>query len=452
MKIYQFDINNKKMRDIFASRHFFQLAKKKIIEKEVNKIFLSITNARDRNTKVFFYTKQFDRHILKAETVRVSPQEIVQAWKQVPGADRKIISLAAKRIRNFHEEQKKKLLLNNFKIKEDSGTIIEQRLLPIRRVGICIPAGRAPLFSTVLMTAIPAQIAGVKQIAMISPWPNGQMNPHILVAALMSGVDEIYKIGGVQGVAALAYGTETITNVEKIVGPGNLWVTQAKIFSASLGFVGIDSPAGPSEIVVLSDGSYPAAIVAADLISQCEHGEDSMAVLVTHSRKYAEEVKKEVEYQINNPMSKKYLKSSAGDLAVGLITRSLKESLDVVNWIAPEHLEIMIQNPRRVMPLIENAASIFLGPYSPVPIGDYLAGPNHVLPTDRRARFASPLGVEDFVKRQSVVEFSKEALLKLGPVAERMAELEGLDGHAQAIRIRREALAGKKPRKKSRQK
>jgi histidinol dehydrogenase len=442
VKIYQWGQQDPEFQQRLAQRktYYFDLEDQR--QKQVEQIFKDIIQGRDQ--ALFDYTAKFEGHKLTAQNVRVSRQELKQAWKRVPARDRRTISLAASRIERFHKEQRPRA----FRLKEKTGTRIEQRVVSLERVGIYIPAGRSPLFSTVLMTAIPAKIAGVQRIVMISPWPKGEMNPYILTAARMVGVHEIYKIGGAQGIFALAYGTQSIPWVNKIVGPGSIWVSEAKALVARMGYIGIDMVAGPSEIMVLADGSFPADLAAADLLSQLEHGEDSMATLVTTSKKYAAKVRDEMTKQSSVSGRKEYFEKTLQNLATLIWTRNLEESIEVVNRTAPEHLEILAKSPRKILNKIKNAASIFLGPYSPVPIGDYLAGPNHVLPTAYRAKYASPLGVEDFVKRQSVVEFSKEALLKLGPVAERMAELEGLDGHAQAIRIRREALAKEKPRRK----
>jgi histidinol dehydrogenase len=442
MKIYKWNMNSIPLQIRLAERRAYRISAKADIEKQVEKIFWDVVKGRDK--KLLAYTKKFEGHSLTVERVRVSQEELKEAWRQVPKNDVQTILLATRRIERFHKKQQPR----QFVVKEKLGAILEQRVVPLDRVGICIPGGRAPLFSTVLMTSIPAKIAGVKEIALISPWPNGRMNPYILVAAQIVEVNEIYKVGGAQGVAALAYGLDTIPKVDKIVGPGSIWVSEAKRYAANLGWVGIDTLAGPSEVVALADGSCPASFVASDFLSQLEHGEDSIATLVTPQKEFAEKVVSEVNFQAIASKRKKYIRASLKNFATAIYTQDMEQAVEVVNWLAPEHLEILVKRPREVLRNIKNAASIFLGPYSPVPIGDYLAGPNHVLPTDDCARFASPLGVEDFVKRQSVVEFSKEALLKLGPVAERMAEMEGLDGHAAAIRIRREALAKEKPRKK----
>jgi len=436
MKIIKWDTHDIKLRLSLMKNWPSQDIRK--VQKEIEGIIDNIMAHGD--IALFNYTKLFESYKIDKNTVRVSRNDLDLAWNKVSVSDRRIIQFAAKRIERFHKKQ----LPRSFKLKKDQQEILEQRIMPLTRVGICIPAGKAPLFSTVLMTAIPAKIAGVREIAMISPWPNGKMNPYILAAAKVAGISEIYKVGGAQGVAALACGTQSIAKVDKIVGPGNIWVSYAKSMVAREGWVDIDTVAGPSEIVVIADKSCPPSFIAADLLSQLEHGDDSRAILITPDYQCANSVLKEIQMQKELYGKQKYLKRAREFLAIAIITKDLEEALEAANWLSPEHLEILVEAPRRVLSKIRNAASIFIGPYSPVPIGDYLAGPNHVLPTEGRARFASPLGVEDFVKRQSVVEFSKEALMKLGPIAERMAELEGLDGHAAAIRIRRESLSKKK--------
>jgi len=440
MKIYKWNPNQIELQNRLSPGRGFLFAERRNIEQKIETIYKDIAMGGDE--KLFEYTQEFENHVLDSKTIKVSRQEMDIAWQSVPEQDRKTILFAKKRIENFHKKQ----LPRQFTIREKSGAVLQQRVVPLERVGIYIPAGRAPLFSTVLMTAIPAKIAGVKEIVMISPWPSGQMNPYILVAAQLVGVDEIYKVGGVQGIVALAHGTRSIRRVNKIVGPGSVWVSEAKAFVARMGKVGIDTLAGPSEVVILVDGYCPARWVAADLLSQLEHGEDSRAVLITPKQDYAEQVRREFEALVKSSERKKYLHGSIKHFATAIWTDDLEQAIGVVNKLSPEHLEIMAQHPRNILKKIANAASIFIGPFSPVAIGDYLAGPNHVLPTYQQARFASPLGVEDFVKRQSVVEFSREALEKLGPVAMRMAELEGLDAHAKAIEIR---LKKKPARKKS---
>jgi len=428
MTIFKWDIHDIKLRLSLMTNWPPQDIRK--VQKQIEGIIDNIMTYGDH--ALFKHTKLLEKHQIDKNTVRVSSNDLDLAWNKVSVSDRRIIQFAAKRIERFHKKQ----LPRSFKLKKDHQEILEQRIMPLTRVGICIPAGKAPLFSTVLMTAIPAKIAGVQEIAMISPWPNGQMSHYILAAAKIVGISEIYKVGGAQGVAALAYGTKSIAKVDKIVGPGNIWVSYAKSMVARYGLVDIDTVAGPSEIVVIADKSCPSSFIIADLLSQLEHGTDSRAILITPDKHYANYIFNEIQAQEASYNRQKNTNNAKRNLPLIIYTRNLDEAIEAVNWLSPEHLEIIVKNPRNILKKIKNAASIFLGPYSPVPMGDYVAGPNHVLPTEGHARFASPLGVEDFVKRQSVVEFSKEALMKLGPVAMRMAQLEGLDAHARAIEIR----------------
>ncbi len=381
---------------------------------------------------LFEQTEKFEGHSLTAATARVRDKELKAAQGQVSEADMKIMRLAARRIRDFHKRQ----VPQGFKFKDRQGVSLEQRIVALERVGICIPGGRAPLASTVLMTAIPAKLAGVAQIAMISPWPAGKGNAHVLAAAKLAGVDEIYKIGGVQGVAALALGTESVASVDKIVGPGSIWVSAAKEIAARRGLVGIDTLAGPSEIVIAADASAPAEYAAADMLSQAEHGEDSIAILVTTDKTYAKAVTRSMQEQMQQLGRTEFLGPAVERGAAALICRDLEQVAEVVNFLAPEHLEVMVSKPASFIKSIRNAASIFIGPYSPVPVGDYLAGPNHVLPTAGCARFGSPLGVEDFIKRQSVTCLSRASLAALAEPASRFAEVEGLTAHAAAVKKR----------------
>lgn len=417
-------------------RSFKQLRRKQTavppkIRQTTESIFKNVGRGGDKS--LFLYTRKFDRHNITARTIKVSEKEIEEAESLVPAEDIKTLKTAAVRIRKFHELQ----MTRGFSLKPGEGETLEQRLVPLKRVGVYIPAGTAPLVSTVFMTAIPAKIAGVDEIAMVSPWLDGKVSPHILAAARMAGVSEIYKVGGAQGIAALALGTGSIPAVEKIVGPGNIWVNTAKLIAFQRGLVDIDTLAGPSEIVVLSDGSVPAAFAAADLLSQVEHGVDSMAILVTTSKAYANGIIENLRRQSKALSRMTTLEIEFHRSMRIIVCKDLAQAGDIVNRIAPEHLEIHTEAPRKVLKKIRNAASIFLGPWSSVALGDYLAGPNHVLPTAARARFASPLGVEDFLKRQSVTCFSRNALRRLAPHTERFALLEGLDAHARAVAIRR---------------
>ena len=398
----------------------------KNVMQRAEKIFQEVASKGD--SALFGWTNKLEKHRVSKKTVKVGPREMIEALGDMPGQDLKVIRLAAKRIRAFHRKQ----AALGFRFDDGKGTVIEERVMPLDRVGICIPGGRAPLASTVLMTAIPATLAGVKEIIMISPWPEGRMNPHVLAAAQIAGVDEVYKVGGIQGVAALACGTQSIPRTDKIVGPGSIWVAAAKTIAASRGLCGIDLVAGPSEIVVVADGMAKPGLAAIDLLSQAEHGLDSIAVLVTTSRKLADKVQAELlRAAQESGIPKRELK---GVFAV--LVRNLEQAARVVNEIAPEHLEVMVRQPRQFAKKVFNAASIFLGPYSPVPAGDYMAGANHVLPTGGTARFSSPLGVHDFVKRQSITELSPEALKSISRATARFAEIEGLPAHARAIRKR----------------
>ena len=400
------------------------------VQQTVVQIFKHITRRRDKT--LFLYTRRFDQHRINGQTVRVSGEELNKAQKLVPKEDLHILRFAALRIRNFHKHQ----IREGFRIKDSAGAVLEQRIIPLRRVGLCIPAGTAPLASTVLMTAIPARLAGVKEIVMISPWPGGETSPHILAAAELAGVKEIYKVGGVQGIAAMALGTESIPRVEKIVGPGNIWVNAAKLFAFQRGLVDIDTLAGPSEVVIVGDGTVPAPFAASDLLSQAEHGVDSVAILITTSKDYAGKLIQELRRQAKVLSRMTMLQMAFRRNMRIIVCGGLKEAADLVNRIAPEHLEIHTRRPREFLKRVYNASSVFLGPYSPVPLGDYLAGPNHVLPTAGRASFASPLGVDEFIKTQSITSFTRAAFKEVAPHAQRFALLEGLDAHARSVAIR----------------
>jgi len=400
------------------------------VMRRAEKIFDEVEKKGD--PALFKWTRELEGHRLTKKTVKVSRTEMDEAVAKVPAADMRVIRTAARRIKAYHKEQKPK----GFRYNDGRGTAIEERVVPLARVGLCIPGGRAPLASTVLMTAIPARLAGVGEVVMISPWPGGKGNPHVLLAARIAGVDAIYKIGGAQGVAALACSTESVPRADKVVGPGSVWVTAAKSIAAARGLCGIESPAGPSEVVVLADASADPRLVAVDLISQAEHGADSFAVLVTTSKRLIKAVDKELarlfaELGVKASQAKKMERQIVAVTAAGM-----GKAAAVVNQIAPEHLEIMTREPNKVSRKINNAASVFIGPYSPVPAGDYMAGANHVLPTAGAARFASPLSVHDFVKRVSVTTLSKGALAEIAEPTARFAEIEGLDAHAKSVRAR----------------
>ncbi|MFO8055947.1 MAG: histidinol dehydrogenase [bacterium] len=390
------------------------------------KIFDEVTAQGD--TALFKWTRELENHEIDANTVKVTDAEISRALGEVSRSDLDVIELAAKRIRAFHKKQSPK----GFTYNDNKGTVIKERIIPLQRAGVYIPGGRFPLASTVLMTAIPAQIAGVKEIIMITPCPGGKLNPCVLAAARSAGVDAVYKVGGVQGIAALACGTASIPRADKIVGPGSSWVAAAKTIADSRGLCGTDAVAGPSEIVVVADESAPAEAVAADLLSQAEHGPDSVSILVTTSDDLVKKVERELKKLVEELPEIEDNPDPAASVSA-ILVKDLEQASAIVNRIAPEHLEIIVKKPQKFADTVNNAGSVFLGPYSPVPAGDYTAGANHVLPTGGTARFSSPLGVQDFVKRQSVTRLSKEGLAGIREATARFADLEGLKAHARAV-------------------
>ncbi|GIP34279.1 histidinol dehydrogenase [Paenibacillus sp. J2TS4] len=382
---------------------------------------------------LFDYTERHDR--IKIEKLRLDESEIRAAYEQVDASFLEALREAAANIRAFHEKQKR----NSWMDPQPDGSLLGQRIRPLKRVGLYVPGGKAAYPSSVMMNAIPALVAGVQEIAMVTPPATaGQpgIHPYVLVAAAEVGITEIYGVGGAQAVAALAYGTETIPSVDKIVGPGNIYVALAKRYV--FGAVDIDSIAGPSEIVVLADSTADPAYVAADLLSQAEHDEMASAVLVTPSAELAEQVRREVSRQLEELPRKAIAEQSLRDYGAILTVDSLEEGIEVVNRLAPEHLELMVEEPFRYLGAIENAGAIFLGPYSSESVGDYFAGPNHILPTNGTARFSSPLNVDDFLKKSSVIYYSRQALLENGRKIITLAEHEGLQGHARAIEVRLE--------------
>ncbi|MCS7459243.1 histidinol dehydrogenase [Paenibacillus doosanensis] len=379
------------------------------------------------------YAQQFDG--VSIEELRVSAAEIEAAYAKVDESFLVAIREAADNVRRFHEKQKRSSWMDL----QPDGSILGQVIRPLQRVGLYVPGGKAAYPSSVLMNAIPAQVAGVPEIVMVTPPATAGVegiDPHILVAAAEAGVSEIYRVGGAQAVAALAYGTESIPAADKIVGPGNIYVALAKRYV--FGAVDIDSIAGPSEIVVLADETADASYIAADLLSQAEHDEMASAILITPSQSLAEAVQAEVSRQLATLPKKAIAEQSIRDYGAILTVASLAEGINAVNRLAPEHLEILVSEPFQYLSAIENAGAIFLGPYSSEPVGDYFAGPNHVLPTNGTARFSSPLNVDDFMKKSSVIYYSKEALLANGDKIIALARHEGLEAHARAIQIRLE--------------
>lgn len=380
---------------------------------------------------VFDYSEKFDKVILNAQNLRVTEEEIEKAYKQVDKELINVIQKAIANIREYHEKQKRYSWFDS----KPNGSILGQKITPIEKVGIYVPGGKAAYPSSVLMNVIPASVAGVNRIVMVTPpGRDGNIVSTTAVAAREAGVHEIYKVGGAQAIAALAYGTKSIPKVDKICGPGNIYVALAK--KAVYGHVSIDSVAGPSEILVLADETANPRYVAADLLSQAEHDEMASAILVTTSRALAEQVSKEVDDFLQVLSRKEILEKSLQNYGYILIAASMEEAIDTVNEIASEHLEIVTKDPFGTMTRIQNAGAIFLGEYSSEPLGDYFAGPNHILPTNGTAKFFSPLSVDDFVKKSSIISYSREALEKVHTDIEIFAKAEGFTGHANSIAVR----------------
>ncbi|KZL94286.1 histidinol dehydrogenase [Clostridium magnum] len=391
-----------------------------------------LNNIKEQGNRALIeYTNKFDSENVNENNLCVNKEEIEEAYKIVDKEFLEAIKLAAENIRFFHEKQKK----NSWMVTKEMGVILGQNIRPLENVGIYVPGGTASYPSSVLMNAIPAKVAGVTNVVMVTPpSKDGSINPNILVAADIAGVDKIYKVGGAQAVGALAFGTETIDKVDKIVGPGNIYVAMAK--KSVYGYVDIDMIAGPSEILIIADEEANPEYIAADLMSQAEHDRLASSVLVTNSLKLAEEVKSELTRQVESLSRKDIILDSLQNYGVIIIVDSIKEAIDMSNKIAPEHLELCVKEPFLILGDIKNAGSIFLGDYAPEPLGDYIAGPNHVLPTSGTARFFSPLSVDDFVKKSSFIHYSKEALLGVGKKIVKLAETEGLTAHANSISVR----------------
>lgn len=379
---------------------------------------------------LFDYTARFDKYELTAESVEVTDKEKKEALSAVRQEDMDVITLAARRIENYHKNQ----ITQGRLIDIEDGVTMGQRILPLERIGIYAPGGKAAYPSTILMAAIPARIAGVKEIILVTPSRNGQFNPLIAAAAEAGGVSRIFKIGGAQAVAALAYGTKTIPRVDKIVGPGNAYVAAAK--KLVFGQVDIDMIAGPSEVVVIADKTAKPSFVAADLLAQLEHDEMAAAVLFTPDEDLAYEVSREVDRQMKSLSRTAIMEKSQARFGALVITKDIDQAIEFSNIFAPEHLELMVDDPADALEKVRNAGSVFLGSFTPEALGDYMAGTNHILPTEGTARFSSPLGVYDFVKRMSVLRFSPEALAKLGAKTAHFARMEGLDAHANSVDVR----------------
>ena len=391
-----------------------------------------VDDVRARGDEALFeYTKKFDGAELSADNIRVTQAEIQEALSQVDPNLLAVMKKSMKNIREYHEKQKQYSWFDS----KPNGTILGQKVTALSSVGVYVPGGKAAYPSSVLMNIIPAEVAGVEKIVMVTPpGKDGKVNPVTLIAAHLAGATEVYKVGGAQAIAALAFGTKSIPRVNKIVGPGNIFVALAK--KAVYGHVSIDSIAGPSEILVLADETANPRFVAADLLSQAEHDELASAILVTTSMELAEKVSAEAEAFVQKLSKKAILEKSLENYGYILVADSMEDAIETANAIASEHLEIVTKNPFEVMTKIQNAGAIFMGEYSSEPLGDYFAGPNHVLPTNGTAKFFSPLGVDDFIKKSSIIYYSREALEAVHTDIESFAEAEHLTAHANSVRVR----------------
>ena len=397
-------------------------------EGRVNAIIEKVRAQKDQ--AIFDYTKAFDGADINAGNILVTEAEIAEAYEKVDPALLEVIRKALVNIRKYHEKQ----MQNSWFTCED-GIILGQKVTPIGIAGVYVPGGKAVYPSSVLMNVLPAKVAGVGRIIMCTPpGKDGKVYPSTLVAAKEAGVDEIYKVGGAQAIAAMAFGTESIPKVDKIVGPGNIYVALAK--KAVFGHVSIDSIAGPSEILVLADETANARYVAADLLSQAEHDEMASAILITTSEELAEKVSKEIDGFVAVLSRKEIIQKSLDNYGYILVAENMDDAIDTVNQIASEHMEIVTKDPFHVMTKVKNAGAIFIGEYSSEPLGDYFAGPNHVLPTNGTAKFFSALSVDDFIKKSSIISYSREALMKVHQDIEQFAECEKLTAHANSIRVR----------------
>ncbi len=427
MEVYEYGRDNFDL--LFGKLKGRSLEGRKDVEDAVSGI---LHNVKERGDAALVdYTQKFDGIALNPSSLEVTKAEIDTAMISV---DKKLLSVmekAAANIRAFHEKQRE----NSWFMTQENGTILGQRIIPLNRVGVYAPAGSAPLPSTVLMDVIPAKVAGVQEIILCSPpGKDRKVNPLVLACAKIAGADRIFSVGGAQAVAAMAYGTETLPRADKIVGPGNIYVAAAK--KLVFGTCGIDMIAGPSEVLVIADETANPAYVAADLLSQAEHDRLASSILVTTSRELAKKVEDEIKLQLARLPRSEIASKSMEDYGAVVIADSMEKAVEISNIIAPEHLEICVQDPFSLLSGIKNAGAVFLGSYSTEPLGDYFAGPNHTLPTSGTARFFSPLGVYDFVKRQSVISYSQKGFFEAADDVAAFADAEGLGAHAHAIRIR----------------
>ena len=399
------------------------------VEQVVDEILSAIRQRGD--AALLEYTNRFDRRAATAiSELEMTQQDFLRALDAISDGEREALQLAADRIRCYHEHQRQ----DSWNYREDDGTLLGQQVTPLDRVGIYVPGGKASYPSSVLMNAMPAKVAGVSEIIMVVPAPDGELNPLVLAAAAIAGVDRVFTVGGAQAVAALAYGTESVPKVDKIVGPGNIYVATAK--RAVFGAVGLDMVAGPSEILVVCDGETDPDWIAMDLFSQAEHDEDAQAILVSPDSAFLDRVKSSMEQLLPTMERAGMIRAALENRSALIAVRDMDEALELINRIAPEHLELSVAEPEALLPRIRHAGAIFMGRYTAEALGDYCAGPNHVLPTSMTARFSSPLGVYDFQKRSSIIMCSAEAASRLGKTASTLARGESLTAHARSAEYR----------------
>ena len=420
-------------REILLSSLSLPSADDEAIDAAVVKILAAVKDKGDE--AVLGFTKQFDRlNVASVSDLEIPRKDLELAYQSLSAEQKNALDIAAQRVRAYHEKQKIEAGCHSWEYEEKDGTRLGQKVTPLDRVGIYVPGGKAAYPSSVLMNAIPAKVAGVAEVIMVVPTPDGARNPLVLAAAYLAGVDRVFTIGGAQAVGALAYGTKTIPSVDKIVGPGNAYVAAAK--RRVFGTVGIDMIAGPSEILILCDGSTPSDWVAMDLFSQAEHDEQAQSILLCPDAQYIEQVQASINKLLPEMPRAKVIEASLTNRALLIQVKDMSEACEIANAIAAEHLEICAADPRQWADLIRHAGAIFMGSYTSESLGDYCAGPNHVLPTARTARFSSPLGVYDFIKRSSMIEVSEAGAQTLGAVASTLAHGEGLQAHARAAEMR----------------
>jgi histidinol dehydrogenase len=433
IKIKRLKSQDAGFKEILLSSLSLPMADDDAIEATVAKILLAVKEKGDE--AVLAFTKQFDRlNVASVSELEIGRKDLEQAYKALSAEQKSALDIAAQRIRSYHEKQKVEAGCHSWEYEEADGTRLGQKVTALDRVGIYVPGGKAAYPSSVLMNAIPAKVAGVEQVIMVVPTPDGARNPLVLAAAYLAGVDRVFTIGGAQAVGALAYATKTIPSVDKIVGPGNAYVAAAK--RRVFGIVGIDMIAGPSEILVLCDGSSNPDWVAMDLFSQAEHDEQAQSILLCPDAAFIEQVQASINKLLPEMPRAKVIEASLTNRALLIQVKDMSEACEIANAIAAEHLEICAADPRQWAEKIRHAGAIFMGNYTSESLGDYCAGPNHVLPTARTARFSSPLGVYDFIKRSSMIEVSEAGAQTLGSVASTLAHGEGLQAHARAAEMR----------------